>query len=219
MIRYIFGAGAHGRVVADILHSQNSSVDGFLDDDVTLQGTCVAGYPVIGGSEILLASSKNDTVQIIVALGIAPLRLKLSKQFRLLGCDLINAIHKSAVVSSSAILGRGICVCANAVINPDARVGDAVIINTGATVDHDCKIADGAHLSPGVHLAGRVMVGSLCFIGTGASAAPRVQMGANSIIGAGSVVVKDIPAGVLAYGVPARVIRRLERTVEWGRLL
>lgn len=33
--------------------------------------------------------------------------------------------------------------------------------------------------------------------------------GAGSIVGAGSVVVRDVPDGVLAYGVPAKVIRKV----------
>ncbi|MGN0950437.1 MAG: sugar O-acetyltransferase, partial [Mitsuokella sp.] len=38
---------------------------------------------------------------------------------------------------------------------------------------------------------------------------PGVTIGDNSVIGAGSVVTKDIPAGVLAFGVPCRVQRKL----------
>jgi sugar O-acyltransferase (sialic acid O-acetyltransferase NeuD family) len=217
MKRYIFGAGAHGRVVADILRSQSLTLDGFLDDDEGLHGTYVAGYPVVGGSNLLMDVAGGD--QVIVALGIAPVRLELGERFRRKGYQLINAIHASAVVAPSAAMGSGICICALAAVNPDAMVGNAVIINTGATVDHDCQIEDGVHLSPGVHLAGRVRIGRLSFLGTGVSVVPRVNIGANTIIGAGAVVVKDIPAGVLAMGVPARVVRELTDSVDWRRLL
>ncbi len=39
--------------------------------------------------------------------------------------------------------------------------------------------------------------------------AENVLIGARTMIGAGAVVVKDVPDGVLAYGVPARVIRMI----------
>ena len=38
---------------------------------------------------------------------------------------------------------------------------------------------------------------------------PGVTIGDNTVIGAGSVVTRDIPAGVLAFGVPCRVQREL----------
>jgi acetyltransferase EpsM len=219
MKRYIFGAGAHGRVVADVFQSQNLPIDGFLDDDQGLRGSLIAGYPVLGGSEILFDSFSTNTHQVIVALGNAQLRLHLTQKFSSLGFTLLNAIHRQAVISRSAHISTGICICAGAIVNSDASIGDAVIINTGATVDHDCLIEAGAHLSPGVHLAGRVYIGSLSFLSIGVSVAPRIRIGANTIIGAGSVVVKDIPPGVLAYGTPARVIRELTDSFDWRRLL
>lgn len=218
MPRYILGAGAHGRVVADIFRSCRQPVRGFLDDDSGLHGTTIAGLPVVGGTDLLL-NSILEAARIIVAIGRAPLRLELTEHFLKVGLDVVSAIHRSAVISPSADIGLGTCVCAGAVINPDASIGNAVIVNTGATVDHDCVIEDGAHLSPGVHLAGRVHIERLCFLGTGVSVAPRVRIGAGSLVGAGSVVVDDISDGVLALGVPARIVRILTEPIDWERLL
>jgi maltose O-acetyltransferase len=38
---------------------------------------------------------------------------------------------------------------------------------------------------------------------------PGVEIGANTVVGAGGVVTRDLPEGVLALGVPARVVRSL----------
>jgi maltose O-acetyltransferase len=46
-------------------------------------------------------------------------------------------------------------------------------------------------------------------IGAGAVLIDRVTVGARTVIGAGAVVTEDVPAGVVAVGVPARVVRRL----------
>lgn len=43
----------------------------------------------------------------------------------------------------------------------------------------------------------------------GAMILPGVSTGDNSVIGAGSVVSKDIPANVIAMGVPCKVIREI----------
>jgi acetyltransferase EpsM len=47
------------------------------------------------------------------------------------------------------------------------------------------------------------------WVGIGSSVIDGVRIGAGSTVGAGSVVVRDVPDGVLAYGVPAKVIRKV----------
>ncbi|HIV02255.1 MAG TPA: sugar O-acetyltransferase [Candidatus Aphodoplasma excrementigallinarum] len=47
------------------------------------------------------------------------------------------------------------------------------------------------------------------WIGTGATVMPGVTVGENAIIAAGSVVTKDIPPGVVAAGIPAKVIKEI----------
>ena len=54
-----------------------------------------------------------------------------------------------------------------------------------------------------------VRIGNNCWIGAGAKIMPGVTIGDNTVIGAGSVVTKDIPSNVLAYGVPCRVVREI----------
>ena len=54
-----------------------------------------------------------------------------------------------------------------------------------------------------------VHIGKNCWLGAGVIVMPGVTIGDNSVIGAGSVVTKDIPAGVVAMGVPCRVVREI----------
>ena len=74
-------------------------------------------------------------------------------------------------------------------------------------VDHHNLIGAFAHIAPGVTLGGNVTIGARALIGLGASVMPGRSVGANAIIGAGAVVVDDIPDGVVAVGVPARIQR------------
>jgi acetyltransferase-like isoleucine patch superfamily enzyme len=57
---------------------------------------------------------------------------------------------------------------------------------------------------------GRISIGDNVFIGFGSLLLPNVHVGSNSIVGAGSVVTKDIPEGVVAAGVPCKVICSVE---------
>jgi len=54
-----------------------------------------------------------------------------------------------------------------------------------------------------------VSIGDNAWLGGGVIVCPGVSIGTDSVIGAGSVVTRDIPAGVLAVGSPARVVREL----------
>jgi acetyltransferase EpsM len=206
----IWGASGHARVVADIVRLQNLfEIVGFLDN-VTPQrrGEIFAGKPILGGTEQLEPLSKAGVSFMILALGDGRARRQLANSSRNAGFQLACAIHPKAIMAEDVTPGLGTVVAAGAVINPGCQIGENVIINTGATVDHDCIIGEGAHVCPGTHLAGWVKVGAGTWVGIGSTVIDRIEIGAESTVGAGSVVVRNIPPGVVAYGVPARVVRK-----------
>jgi maltose O-acetyltransferase len=55
-----------------------------------------------------------------------------------------------------------------------------------------------------------IAIGDNVWLGGGAIVLPGVTIGADTVVGAGAVVTSDLPAGVLALGTPARVVRALE---------
>ncbi|MBU1196126.1 MAG: acyltransferase [Proteobacteria bacterium] len=57
--------------------------------------------------------------------------------------------------------------------------------------------------------AGKVTLMKNCAIGSHTTIMPGVTVGENSIIGAHSFLNRDIPANVIAFGVPARVVRKI----------
>ena len=57
--------------------------------------------------------------------------------------------------------------------------------------------------------ASPITIGNNVWLGGGVIVCPGVTIGDDSVVGAGAVVVKDLPAGVLAVGNPARVIRTI----------
>jgi UDP-N-acetylbacillosamine N-acetyltransferase len=208
----IFGAGGHALVVADILELMGEfRLVGFLDEkNPQRRGERFGCAHVLGGWSELTALSSQGLSHAIVAVGQCAARVRIAGALADAGFSLVNAIHPRATVASGVQLGAGIVVAANAVINPGSTLGGNVIINTGATVDHECSVGAGAHVGPGVHLAGKVTIGDRAWIGIGAIVIDRVTIGADACVGAGSVVIADVLPGTLAYGVPARMIRKAD---------
>ena len=79
-------------------------------------------------------------------------------------------------------------------IEDDVQIGSHCSIYSISTIDNK---------------KGRVTLKKNCRIGTHSVVMPGVTIGENSIIGAFSFVNKDIPANVIAYGVPARVVKAI----------
>jgi sugar O-acyltransferase (sialic acid O-acetyltransferase NeuD family) len=205
----IIGAGGHGKVVLDILQAGGRYRPvGFLDANPKLAGSKIGGLPVLGAIHLLGRLKQQLKIGgVIVAIGDNRARSGYFKTITDTGLELINAIHPSATVSKTAVLGKNVIVAAGAVICTDCRVDHCVIVNTGATVDHECEISQSVHVCPGAHLAGRVRVGERAMIGLGANIIQCLQIGPDSIIGAGAVVLRDVPAGATVVGVPGRIIK------------
>jgi UDP-N-acetylbacillosamine N-acetyltransferase len=207
----IWGASGHALVVADILRLQGYQVAGYLDDvHPERHGQEFNGGLILGSSSRLKLLHEQGIRHLIVAVGNCAARLRLADTARAAGFLLVTAIHPGAVIAASVLPGEGSVVAAGAVINPGATIGANAIINTCASVDHECVLEAGVHLSPGVRLGGGVHIGRAAWIGIGATVIDHIRVGDGSLIGAGAVVVDDIPDSVIAYGVPARIIRQVE---------
>jgi UDP-N-acetylbacillosamine N-acetyltransferase len=207
----IWGASGHALVVADIIRlSGEYRICGFIDDYNPVEtGAAFQGVPIFSDRNCLEHLKSEGLTHAIVGIGDCKVRLSLANWLRSSGLSLAKAIHPKAVVASGVEIGDGSVIAAGAVVNPGVTIGENVIVNTCASVDHECELADGAHICPGSHLAGRVKVGRAAWVGIGSSVKDRITIGEGAMIGAGAVVVHDIPDGMLAYGVPARVIRQL----------
>jgi acetyltransferase-like isoleucine patch superfamily enzyme len=83
---------------------------------------------------------------------------------------------------------------------------NGVVIEDFVQIGSHCSIYSTSTID---HKEGKVHLKKNCRIGTHSVIMPSVTIGENSIIGAFSFVNSDIPDNVLAYGVPARIIRNL----------
>ena len=113
----------------------------------------------------------------------------------------------------------------NTYISPKAYIDHhksfSVEIGDNCYITRDCIILDHTQEKQGGPLKlwgeieyGRVKIGNNVFIGVKSVIMPGVTIGDNVIIGAMSLVTKDIPSDVVAFGQPAKVIKSIDKIIE-----
>ncbi|HWF75004.1 MAG TPA: sugar O-acetyltransferase [Solirubrobacteraceae bacterium] len=113
--------------------------------------------------------------------------------------------------------GTQITIEAGTFVNYDCVMLDAAPIAIGAA----CQIATQVQLVTATHpidpeprrlgweLAAPITIGDNVWLGAGAIVCPGVSIGNDTVVGAGAVVTRDLPAGVVAFGSPAKVRRHI----------
>ncbi len=130
-------------------------------------------------------------------------------------CDL-TSIREECRIGNDTVLGRSVLLNYNIVIGDRCRIMD------GCHFGGDMLLEDDVFLSPHVCSANDNSFGLAnaqdvvrqgpvirrgAIVGTNSTLLARVEIGEKAVIGAGSLVTRSVPAGKLAYGVPARVVK------------
>ncbi len=208
----VYGAGAHAQVVVETIRRQGKyEFAGLLDDDpAAVEGT-VLGLPVLGGVERAAGLRADGVTHCFVAIGDNHRRRLKAEELLTLGFELATVIDPTAIVLGQVRIGAGTLVLGHCHIGVNTALGTGCLISVSCVVGHDCVLGDYAHLTPGVLLGGNVHIGDQSFLGLGCSVLPGLRVGRGATVGAGAAVVRDLPDNVVAAGVPARVMRYLNR--------
>lgn len=86
-------------------------------------------------------------------------------------------------------------------------IGEGTLLMAGAHVGHDSILGRDCDVAPNAVIGGCVTIGDRVKIGMNATIRPHVTVGSEARIGMGAVVVRDVPAGEIWVGNPARRIR------------
>ncbi len=130
----------------------------------------------------------------------------------------------NVVIREENVIGDNLQIWSNSVIDYGCRIGNHVKIHCNCYVAQFTVIEDDAFMAPGTIIANDMFPGKQfpelpmqgptikrgAQIGCNCTLRPGVTIGEYSLIGAGSVVTRDVPPHVLAYGNPARVVKTIE---------
>ena len=133
-------------------------------------------------------------------------------------------IWQFCVIFPNCQIGENCNICSHCLIENEVTIGNNVTIKCGVQIWDGIDIEDDVFIGANVTFTNDkypksknpnwkllpTMIRRGASIGAGSTILPGLTIGENAIVGAGSVVTKDIPAGELWLGNPARFIRKIE---------
>ena len=134
-------------------------------------------------------------------------------------------IWQFCVVLPQATVGENCNVCSHCFIENDVEIGNNVTVKCGVQLWDGLRVEDDVFIGANVSFTNdryprskryparfeKTVIRKGASIGAGSVVLCGIEIGEKAMIGAGSVVTKDVPAGELWVGNPARFVRKLEK--------
>ena len=203
----IVGAGGFGREVnlwaKDSFSKDQYKIKGFLDDNPRILGNYDMNVGIIG--DLNSYEIKNQD-RFLFAIGEIDVKKNLVARLKKKGAKFLTLIHPTAIVANTAKIGQGVIICPFVTVSDHVQLGDFIIMNIYSSCGHDAKVGNYCILSPYATINGFVILEDEVFLGTHAAAIPYKKVGYKSKISANSVVMRDVAANKIVFGVPGKAI-------------
>lgn len=195
----IWGAGGCGRGIMPLARRQYVDARlAFVADDPDAR-TC-NGAPVMTLPEFIAAGG----TQVALAIADPAVRRRLARRCEEARLRPLAVTAADWLVMDDVEVGEGALISPHVTFTSNIRIGRHFHCNLYSYVEHDCRIGDFVTFAPGVRCNGNVTIGDGAYLGAGAMIRQGIAVGPGAVVGMGAVVVKDVAAGQVVAGNPAR---------------